>query len=192
MNEDGMCNIGLEENNRREICNILNQVLSNQKVLAHKTLNAHWNVCGEDFYQMHLLTETQYKELNAAMDNTAERIRQLGGVPSGSLKQIIQNATLEEQDQPIFEAQDAAHILTQDHESCARELRENIDKVGEELEDKGTEDFLINLLLWHEKAAWMLRSTINRNMRGSMERMIKSESMGAKMNPAKAKAHANK
>ena len=48
--------------------------------------------------------------------------------------------------------------LVQDHEQVIRNLREDIDKCGDEYHDEGTADFLTGLMEQHEEMAWMLRS----------------------------------
>ena len=53
-------------------------------MLQLKTQNFHWNVTGPNFRSVHLLFETQYKELAEAVDLVAERIRALEAITPGS------------------------------------------------------------------------------------------------------------
>ena len=48
--------------------------------------------------------------------------------------------------------------LVQDHEQVIRNLREDIDKCGDDFHDEGTADFLTAKMEEHEEMAWMLRS----------------------------------
>jgi starvation-inducible DNA-binding protein len=47
--------------------------------------------------------------------------------------------------------------LLKDHETIIKTLRKNADE-AEELEDRATNDFLIEAVQKHEKMAWMLRA----------------------------------
>ena len=48
--------------------------------------------------------------------------------------------------------------LLNGHEAIMRRARENIDLVGDQFHDVGTQDSLTAVLEKHEKSAWMLRS----------------------------------
>src|SRR3954462_2028416 len=70
--------IGISENDRREIADGLSRLLADTYTLYLKTHNFHWNVTGPMFQTLHLMFETQYNELALAVDLLAERIRALG------------------------------------------------------------------------------------------------------------------
>src|SRR5438045_623314 len=70
-------NVGLDDNARQQICEILNKRLSDAFVLYTKTLNYHWNVTGIEFIQLHKLFEEQYEAQAEGIDALAERVRQL-------------------------------------------------------------------------------------------------------------------
>src|SRR5512133_3583506 len=64
-------NIGLESDVRHPIIEILNNSLANEKILSQKTRSAHWNANGSGFFEMHILFETQYKQLDEIADKIA-------------------------------------------------------------------------------------------------------------------------
>ena len=70
--------IGITENDRREIADGLSRLLADTYTLYLKTHNFHWNVTGPMFNTLHLMFMTQYNELALAVDPIAERIRALG------------------------------------------------------------------------------------------------------------------
>src|SRR6187455_1332701 len=78
--------IGLPRENLRRVTAILSRVLADQHVLYQKTRNYHWNLTGRRFLPLHELFEKQYRVLVEAIDETAERIRMLGGVAPGSMQ----------------------------------------------------------------------------------------------------------
>ena len=46
--------IGITAANRKKIAGILSSLLADEFLLYLKTRNAHWNVEGPDFHQMHV------------------------------------------------------------------------------------------------------------------------------------------
>jgi starvation-inducible DNA-binding protein len=138
------------------VVEILNASLANEAVLTQKTRNAHWNVSGKDFFELHILFETQYKQLNEISDKLAGRVRMLGGIAIASFEEFVKHAQIMEHDSEI---PNNLHLLA-DHETVIRILRENIRKCSEEYEDEGTVELLVGVMSLHEKIAWMLRAYI--------------------------------
>lgn len=149
-------NIGLDIDVRRSVVEILNNTLANEIVLTQKTRSAYWNVSGPGFFDLHILFDSQCKQLNEITTEIAERVRMLGGIAIVSLQEIIRTTRLEEQ--PSL-SPDILHLLA-DHEACIRFLREDSRKCAMEYEDEGTFDLLVSGMRLHEKMAWMLRSYI--------------------------------
>lgn len=147
-------NIGLDSDVRNSVVEILNNTLANETILTTKTRCAHWNVCGAGFFELHILFDSQFKQLNNISDEIAERTRMLGGIAIGSLQEFIRYARMEEQPGVI---PDILHLLA-DHETSIRFLREDARKCTVEYEDEGTFELLVNIIRLHEKMAWMLRS----------------------------------
>lgn len=149
-------NIGLDSDVRHSVVEILNITLANEAVLTVKTRSAHWNVSGAGFFELYILFNSQYKQLNDISDEIAERARMLGGVAIGSLQEFIDYTRVEEQPGIV---PDILHLIA-DHEACIRFLREDARKCTEDYEDEGTFELLVSVMRLHEKMAWMLRSYI--------------------------------
>ncbi len=47
--------IGIPDNDLEEVATLLNRLLADEYVLFTKTRNAHWNITGLSFYEMHKL-----------------------------------------------------------------------------------------------------------------------------------------
>lgn len=148
--------MGLEVNIRQQLAQNLSLILADTYVLYAKTQNFHWNVIDPRFYSLHLLLEKQYEELAEAIDEIAERIRMLGEIAPGSLKQFIEMTSLKESDGDI-DGDEMLEQLTNDHKTLCRYIRERIE-LASKLGDEGTADLLIQRLRAHEKNAWMLQS----------------------------------
>ena len=154
-------NIGITDQNRTAVIDILNRLLSDEYVLYTKTRNFHWNVVGPDFSQLHKFFEAQYEELDEIIDEVAERARSLGGISLGSLKEFVAKTRLVEPPAARLEAKVMLGALLADHESVVQVLRIDAADCGEKYADMGTNDFLTGLMERHEKMAWMLRSHLD-------------------------------
>lgn len=151
-------NIGISQDNLNFVQQVLATLLADEHVLYVKTRNFHWNVQGPNFHALHLFLESQYDLLEGSIDEVAERIRSLGGIAPGSMKQYLDLARLSEHDGGPLSANEMLASLLADHEALARNLRQEVGLVQETYQDTGTADFLTGLLEQHEKMAWMLRA----------------------------------
>jgi starvation-inducible DNA-binding protein len=153
--------IGITEKNLKAIAGILTNVLSDAMILYSKTRKFHWNVKGESFMELHKLFESQYKKLEEAIDEIAERINKLGMPVIGTLKEFLANSSLKESP-ATYPTKDAMlkELLT-DYESVIKALRKFIDECDEKYSDAGTADFLTDLMKEHETIAWTLRRYFN-------------------------------
>ncbi|MEH2255500.1 Dps family protein [Nostoc sp.] len=153
-------NIGLTDEQRQGVINLLNQDLADAYLLLVKTKKYHWDVVGPQFRSLHQLWEEHYQKLTINIDALAERVRALGGYPVGSLEGFLKIATLKEHAGSVPTATGMVANLVDDHEQVIRNLRDHLDQSGEKFHDQGTADFLTGLLEQHEEIAWMLRSFI--------------------------------
>ncbi len=153
-------NIGLTDQQRQGVIELLNRDLSDAYLLLIKTKKYHWDVVGPQFRSLHELWEEHYQILTETIDNCAERIRALGGYPVGTAQGFLEYTSLTEHPGDIPTAAEMVSRLVVDHEQVIRNLREHIDQCAEQFRDQGTADFLTGLMEGHEEMAWMLRSFI--------------------------------
>ena len=154
--------IGIEkaitQNADAQVAEALSRVLADTFTLYLKTHNFHWNVIGPMFHTLHLMFEEQYNELWLVGDTIAERIRALGCIAPGSYREFSKLTYLREPEAVLSATEMIAELL-RDHETCARTARWAL-SVARTAVDAPTEDLLIQRLIAHEKAAWMLRSML--------------------------------
>ena len=153
-------NTGIAEEDRKAIADDLCRVLADTYTLYLKTHNFHWNVTGPNFSSLHKLFEEQYSELAEAVDEIAERIRTLGHPAPGSYKAFAEHTSLKDED-GVPDWKEMVEQLVNDNEATARTLRSAFSS-GEAGNDEATIDLLTERLRVHEKAAWMLRSHLDR------------------------------
>jgi starvation-inducible DNA-binding protein len=151
-------NIGIEENERREIVEGLSRLLADTYTLYLKTHNFHWNVTGPMFQTLHLMFEQQYNELALAVDLIAERIRALGFPAPATYSAFARLSSIKE-DETVPNATEMIRLLVEGQETVVRTAR-SIFPVVEQAHDEPTADLLTQRMQVHEKTAWMLRSLI--------------------------------
>lgn len=151
-------NIGLTEEQRKGVIELLNADLADLYLLLIKTKKYHWDVVGPQFRTLHQLWEEQYEILTTTIDKTAERVRTLGDYPIGTAEEFIRYSTIKEHPGDIPSTNQMVERLVSDHEQVIRNLREHVDLCAESYHDAGTADFLTGLMEQHEEMAWMLRS----------------------------------
>lgn len=154
-------NIGLDDQQREGVAQILNALLADEYVLYTKTRKHHWNITGPHFSPLHELFQKQYEELDDIIDEIAERVRTLGGAAAGTLAEFLKLARLKEQPAKTLPAQEMIAALLADHEAIIRQLRNDLDACMSKQGDAGTSDFLTGLMEKHEKTAWMLRANLD-------------------------------
>ena len=154
-------NIGISEQHRLEIANGLSHVLADTYTLYLKTHYFHWNVVGPMFQTLHLMFETQYIELAAAVDLIAERIRAVGHNAPGTYSQFSELSSIKETTQ-IPSAVNMIKQLVEGHEAVVRTAR-NLFPTVEKAGDEASADLLTQRIQIHEKTAWMLRSLVEDN-----------------------------
>ena len=158
MKSDVKTNIGLSDDSRKGVVEILNARLSDEYTLYTKTRKYHWNVIGPRFHQLHEFFEEQYEIIEEMIDEIAERARQLGGKSFGTMEEFVRHSSIKEDPGEYPDANRMITSLLKDHESIIQTLRKNADECDKEYEDMGTNDFLLEGMQKHEKMAWMLRA----------------------------------
>ncbi|OKH23413.1 DNA starvation/stationary phase protection protein [Chroogloeocystis siderophila 5.2 s.c.1] len=151
-------NIGINEEDRKEIAQGLSRLLADSYSLYLKTHNFHWNVTGPMFQTLHVLFEEEYTELASAVDEIAERIRALGYPAPGTYSEFAELSSIPET-KGVPKAEDMIRLLVEGQEAVVRTAR-SIFPVVERVNDEPTADLLTQRMQVHEKNAWMLRSLL--------------------------------
>ena len=153
-------NIGLSDQDRKGVVDILNIVLADEYVLYTTTRNYHWNVVGPQFHDLHKFFESQYEELNEVVDEVAERVRALGGTALGTLTEFLKHTRQKEHPGQSASTLEMVNNLLMGHEAIIQSLRVDLESCADKFHDIGTNDFLTGLMERHEKMAWMLRAML--------------------------------
>ena len=153
-------NIGLDDETRLEVGQMLNLLLADESVLYATTRDYHWNVTGAGFRSLHLQFEEQYGQIAQWIDDVAERARAIGVGARGNWGDLMQAARLSADPGINLPAEHMLAELLALHEDMIVQLRADNEACVTRFKDAGTADFLTGLMEKHEKAAWMLRSQL--------------------------------
>lgn len=146
---------GVDATVRDGLVDGLNQNLAGLTDLAAAYKQAHWNVTGTDFSQLHELFDQFTTEIRGYMDLVAERAVTLGGVARGTLQAAARETSLvpfpvEERDQRVLLQELLGRIDQMDGQ-----LREAMRRAESELV---TQDLYISVVGGIEKQRWMLQA----------------------------------
>lgn len=143
--------------NREQVCEILNDTLAETLDLKTQVKQAHWNVKGVHFYQLHLLFDEMAGELEEYIDLFAERITTLGGTAFGTIHMAVKKSTLPDYPLDITEGMQHVEALADRYAQYAESVRENID-VTDHLEDKDSADIYTEVSRAIDKRLWFLEA----------------------------------
>jgi starvation-inducible DNA-binding protein len=153
-------NIGLTDEARLEVGQILNLLLADETMLYATTRDYHWNVTGPEFLALHRQFETQYDQLAQTIDNIAERARAIGVGARGDWVELTKSVrSLAAAGAGLGPTQMLSGLLAL-HEDLIVQLRTDGAACANRFADAGTADFLTGLMVGHEKTAWLLRAQL--------------------------------
>ncbi|GAB5538352.1 MAG: non-specific DNA-binding protein DpsA [Salibacteraceae bacterium] len=153
-------NTGIDQEQRATISEGLQKLLADSYCLMMVTQNYHWNIQGPGFRDVHLITEEHYNNLFGAIDEIAERIRSLGFLVDGTLKDFNDVSDINIPNGKLSQNEMILDLLN-GHEVVSRTARSILDSAGES-KDEVTVDLLTQRMEFHETTAWMLRSMLER------------------------------
>jgi starvation-inducible DNA-binding protein len=118
---------------------------------------AHWNVKGKDFYQLHELFDLLAAELETSIDLVAERVTALGGTALGTVRQAAQSSLLMEYPSDIFDGLDHIRALAERYAAIGKHVRESI-QVADEAGDADTADLYTQISRGIDQRLWFLEA----------------------------------
>jgi len=150
--------IDLPADKRTELVSILNQTLATTLDLKTQVKQAHWNVKGLDFYQLHELFDEIATTVEEYVDMVAERVTALGGLAYGTARVAADASLLPEYPYDIGEGKEHVAALADRFAVYAKHLRDNIGHTEEELGDADTADLYTEISRVADKYLWFLEA----------------------------------
>lgn len=139
-----------------ELAGNLQRVLADLIELHLQGKQAHWNVVGANFRDLHLQLDELVDFARAGSDTVAERLRALDAVPDGRSDTVASTTTLPQF--PAYEVStaEAVDLVVAGVYAAVATLRAVHDDV--DAEDPTTADILHQLIDGLEKLAWLIKS----------------------------------
>ncbi|TVZ51327.1 Dps family protein [Dokdonia sp. Hel_I_53] len=134
--------------------NELNTLLSDYHVYYQKLRNFHWNVSGENFFDLHVKFEELYDDAKIKIDEIAERILTLRFAPVSNLSDYLENSSIKESKSDLSD-RDMVDTILEDHGKILKQLTSVVNK-ADEAGDEGTIDLVGAYIRELEKTSWML------------------------------------
>ena len=144
---------------REHLVEMLNQHLADTFDLMSQTKQAHWNVKGRDFYQLHLLFDEVAEELGGFVDLIAERCTSLGGYATGTARMAAEGSALPEYPTDAVEGMEHVEALVERFGLYANRIRKGVDDAAD-LGDQATSDLYTEILRAVDKRLWFLEAHI--------------------------------
>ncbi len=149
--------VALSDDIKKQVCEVLQQPLAEALDMYSQAKFAHWNVKGDNFYQLHLVFDHVADVIFEQIDPIAERITQLGGVANGTVRQSACSSTIAEYPVETVAGMDHVRALADSLGHYCQQLRDASDKV-DEIGDKPTSDFFNQLIVDAEEQLYFLES----------------------------------
>ena len=152
-----MTRIDLVAGAREKVIALLNQQLADTFDLYSQTKQAHWNVKGPQFFQLHELFDKLAHELEEYIDLIAERATALGGLALGTVRMSAAASRLPEASLDVVESISSVEALAARYASLAATTRTAIDAATEQ-GDMDTADLFTQVSRGLDKALWFLEA----------------------------------
>jgi len=152
--------IGLDKVKSKQLTDKLNELLSNYSIFYQNTRGYHWNIRGENFFELHLKFEELYNDLILKIDEVAERILTLGHTPKHNYTDYITSYKIQES----VEVSDGKKAIENILESfkITIVLQRELLTLSSDADDEGTNALMSDYIREQEKLVWMYSAFLNR------------------------------
>ncbi|WP_299781009.1 DNA starvation/stationary phase protection protein [uncultured Formosa sp.] len=134
----------------------LNTLLADYHIYYQKLRNFHWNILGENFFDLHNKFEELYTDARTKIDEIAERVLTLRYHPMSKFSDYLDISALKEVS-PLLSDREMVSEILNDHKLLLNQMKIVINK-AENATDEGTIDLIGAYIRELEKASWMLDS----------------------------------
>jgi starvation-inducible DNA-binding protein len=149
--------VDIPTDDRAKINRILNQHLADSFDLMSQVKQAHWNVKGSDFWQLHKLFDEVAERAAEWVDEFAERVTALGGYATGTVRMAAASSTLPEFPTEITDSMDYVKAVAERVAAFTNSAREAIDQT-DDLGDADTADLFTEVSRCADKYLYFLEA----------------------------------
>ncbi|MBT2566354.1 DNA starvation/stationary phase protection protein [Arthrobacter sp. ISL-85] len=138
------------------LTNNLQAVLADLIELHVQGKQAHWNIVGTNFRDLHLQLDEIVHAARQFTDDTAERMRALHALPDGRSSTVAETTSLAQFPDGLISTGDAIERIVAAMEAAVGTIRKVHDEVDEE--DPTSADLLHEFIARLEQFAWMVQA----------------------------------
>lgn len=149
--------VDIPPGSREKVNKVLNQHLADSFDLMGQVKQAHWNVKGSDFWQLHELFDEVAARAAEWVDELAERITALGGYANGTVRMAAATSTLPEFPTEITDSMDYVRAVADRLAAFTNSARAAIDQV-DKLGDANTADLFTEISRCADKYLYFLEA----------------------------------
>jgi len=149
--------VDIADSSRDELVEVLNARLADTFDLYSQLKQAHWNVKGSDFIQLHELYDTIAESVLEYVDTIAERATALGGLALGTARMAAAASTLDEYPADAVAGMDTVAAIADRLGVYGASARAAIE-AALELDDQDTADLFIEVSRATDKHLWFVEA----------------------------------
>ncbi len=149
--------VALSDEQKQKTVEVMQERLAEALDMYSQAKFAHWNVKGDNFYQLHLVFDSVADAIFPQIDGIAERMTQLGGVANGTVRQSAMGSRIPEYDVNLTAGMEHVNALANALGCYCESLREASSKI-DEIGDEPTSDFFKQLDVEAEEQLYFLES----------------------------------
>jgi starvation-inducible DNA-binding protein len=142
---------------REKLIALLNARLADTFDLYSQLKQAHWNVKGSDFIQLHLLYDDVAESVLEYVDTIAERATSLGGLALGTARMAAEATTLDDYPIDAIDGMETVSVVADRLAAYGASVREGID-AATELGDMDTADLFTEVSRAIDKHLWFVEA----------------------------------
>lgn len=150
---DNLNRIGLNKEKCKELAELLNDLLANYSIFYQNTRGYHWNIKGDNFFELHLKFEELYNDLFIKIDEVAERTLTLGYTPAHKFTDYLTITRIAESNE-ITDGKKAIEEILEAFQILLTKQRHILTLSGD-INDEGTNAQMSDYIREQEKLVWM-------------------------------------
>lgn len=151
-----MNHIGLPSKETKKNVDLLNELLASYQVYYQNLRGLHWNIRGKRFFDLHMKFEELYNGAQVRVDEIAERVLTLEGVPLHTLEDYVKLNKIKV-GKNITTDEAAVELVVESLQGLLK-LERVLLQTTDEIDDEGTNSMISDLITEQEKDIWMLQA----------------------------------
>ncbi|MBI1837227.1 MAG: DNA starvation/stationary phase protection protein [Flavobacteriia bacterium] len=137
----------------------LNKLLASYQIHYQNLRSLHWNIKGQNFFELHLKYEELYTRTQIIIDDLAERLLVLQITPFSTFSDYLKQSLISE-NLIISESEKGMKYVLEAQNQLLSQEREIL-KLAADSDDEGTMSLISDLIREKEKTNWMFNAWLN-------------------------------